>query len=191
MRESSVWLITSCLLLGAATEAPALVLCRTSDDTLKVRDACRKGEKLIDPAALRLQGPPGPQGLQGPRGFKGPVGADGPRGAVGPPGEAGPPGPRGLPGAPVSFYIVQGSTKTIGDSAIDVETLNCSNLGDAAVSWADEGAGLFAGPGVSGFQNVLPQLTGSLPIGFTFTFFCTTNPTCTLTHRIICADLTP
>jgi hypothetical protein len=46
--------------------------------------------------------------------------------------------------------------------------LNCTNAGDAAVGWAPEGYGLVAGPGVS-----------------------STNPTCSITHRIICADLTP
>jgi hypothetical protein len=50
----------------------AAVLCKTTDDTLKVRDICKKHEIRLDPAMLGLQGPPGPRGLQG---IQGPPGA--------------------------------------------------------------------------------------------------------------------
>ena len=111
---------------------------------------------------------------------------------VGPPGPAGPPGPPGPPGAgSVTFYVVDGAQKDVAASANDVETISC-DPGDAATGWTGEGLGLVAGPGVSGFRNVTPVLTGTTPSGFTFTFICTTNPTCEdLQHRVICADLTP
>ena len=145
---------------------------------------CRRGLKGFDAWALTVGavGPPGPPGSPGP---SGPSGPSGPAGPSGPPGPAGPPGPPGLPG----FYVVAGPTNTVNVSAVDTETVSC-NAGDAAMSWATEGYGLVAGPGVSGFENVVPTTNGSSPTGFTFTFICNTFPTCNqLTHRIICADV--
>ena len=182
MRQSSLWLLTFCLILCSASQTMALVLCKTSDDTLKVRDVCKKGEKRLDPVALGLQGPPGPIGPKGP---------SGPSGLLGPPGPPGPPGLPGLPGLSADFYVVQGNAKLIGLETTDFETLSCTSLDDAAVSWSYEGSGLIGGPGAGGFMNVLPLLTGSHPSGFTFSFFCSTYPTCGITYRIICADLTP
>jgi hypothetical protein len=141
---------------------------------------CRRGNKGYDAWELTI-------GAAGPPGPPGPPGAPGTPGTPGAPGTPGPPGPPGVAG----FYVVAGSAHAVLASATDVESLNCTNAGDAAVSWAPEGYGLVAGPGVSGFLNVVPALTGTLPTGFTFTFVCSTNPTCTITHRIICADLTP
>jgi sulfatase-modifying factor enzyme 1 len=42
--------------------ASAKVLCARPSGTLKIRDACRTRETLVDPVALGLQGPPGPPG---------------------------------------------------------------------------------------------------------------------------------
>src|SRR5690242_11485519 len=42
--------------------ASAKVLCARPSGTLKIRDACRSRETLVDPVALGLQGPPGPPG---------------------------------------------------------------------------------------------------------------------------------
>src|SRR5262245_53387147 len=92
MRQPSVLLITSFLLLASVTEATALVLCRAPDDSLKVRDSCKRRERRVDPAALGLQGPPGPTG---PGGLIGPVGPPGPPGSPGPTGPPGSPGPPG------------------------------------------------------------------------------------------------
>jgi|SRR3954465_5512164 len=62
------------LSLAGASISTAAVLCKTSDDTLKVRDtACKNREIRIDPASLGLQGPPGPRGFRGPQGPAGPL----------------------------------------------------------------------------------------------------------------------
>jgi hypothetical protein len=74
------------LLLGVAN-ASALVLCKTSDDTLKVRATCKASETLVDPVAAGLRGPAGPIGPQGPAGPAGPtgsIGSPGPQGDMRP-----------------------------------------------------------------------------------------------------------
>ncbi len=106
------------------------------------------------------------------------------------PGPQGPPGPQGAPGPPATFYVVDGATKVVPSSTTDVETVSCSP-GDAATGWAMEGAGLVAGPASSGHRTVIPVVAGTLPTGFTFKYVCSTAPTCEITHRVICADLTP
>ncbi len=106
------------------------------------------------------------------------------------PGPQGPPGPQGDPGPPVVFYVVNGPTKNVPASSTDIETLSC-NAGDAAVSWAMEGAGLVAGPAASGHRTVIPVLTATSPTGFTFKYVCTTNPQCEITNRIVCAGGAP
>lgn len=106
------------------------------------------------------------------------------------PGPQGPPGPPGPPGSAATFYVVDGVTKNVPASGTDVETLSC-NAGDAVTGWAMEGAGLVSGPAASGHRTVIPVVTGTQPTGFTFKYVCSTTPHCEITHRIICADLTP
>lgn len=68
------------LALGWTGAARGAILCKTSDGTVKVRDAaCLKHETRLDPSSLGLQGPPGPPG---------------------PVGRPGAPGPQGIPGVP-------------------------------------------------------------------------------------------
>ncbi len=107
-------------------------------------------------------------------------------GCKGPEGPQGPPGPPGLS----SFYVVDGAIKIVPGSTTDIQTVSC-NLGDAATGWAMEGAGVALGPVASGHRTVIPVITGTQPTGFEFKFLCTTGPGCTITNRIICADLTP
>jgi hypothetical protein len=106
------------------------------------------------------------------------------------PGPQGPPGPQGAPGPPATFYVVDGATKSVPASTTDVETVSC-NPGDAVTGWAMEGAGLVSGPAASGHRTVIPVVSGTVPTGFTFKYVCSTAPSCEITHRIICADLTP
>lgn len=77
------------VLLPSTTNASTAILCKTSDDTLKVRDTCKANETRVDPVTLGLQGPPGPTGPSGPQGM---AGSAGPTGPSGPQGPAGPPG---------------------------------------------------------------------------------------------------
>ena len=59
---------------GAALAAPPMaeaVLCQKRSGVLVVREACKRKERVADPVALGLQGPPGLQGLQGPQGPQG------------------------------------------------------------------------------------------------------------------------
>lgn len=71
--------------LFLANIASALVLCKASDGSLKLRDIkCQKREVLINPALLGLLGPPGPQGPQGDKGDPGPQGPQGVQGVPGP-----------------------------------------------------------------------------------------------------------
>lgn len=84
------------LTLAFAVSADALVLCapKSGVGALKVREACKKKETTIDPAAVGLVGPEGPQG---------------PTGDQGEPGVAGPQGPSG----PVADYEILVSTQTV------------------------------------------------------------------------------
>ncbi|MEZ5331919.1 MAG: hypothetical protein R2991_07650 [Thermoanaerobaculia bacterium] len=109
----------------------------------------------------------------------------------GPPGPPGPAGPPGAAGAGLAFYVVEGATKLVSASATDVETLSCDDPADAATGWAMEGAGLVSGPAASGHRSVVPVVTGTTPTGFTFRYVCATAPTCEITNRIVCADLSP
>ena len=68
------------------TTADAAVLCANASGSVFVRDACKSSEKPLDPVALGLVGPPGPQG---PQGMPGPAGSSGPAGAPGPAGVSG------------------------------------------------------------------------------------------------------
>ncbi len=114
------------------------------------------------------------------------------QGPPGPPGPPGPAGPAGPPGGTVDFYVVTSTPVTVPSSGTDTQTLSCSDPADAAVGWTKEGFGLVAGPGVSGFLNSAPVLTGTRPTGIAFTFVCSTTPSCdNLTYRVICADRSP
>lgn len=68
------FLLAAFLTASTATLADGLVLCARSRDgnptgSIRIRDACRPSEILVDPVALNLQGPPGATGRQGrPRG---------------------------------------------------------------------------------------------------------------------------
>jgi len=143
---------------------------------------CKRGNDGFDAWDLTI----GAGGEAGPTGPTGETGATGPTGATGATGATGTVTGSGL----VGFYVVTGANRVVAASATDVSSLSC-NAGDAAMSWAPEGFGLVVGPGVSGFLNVVPIETASVPTGFTFTFICSTNPTCDIRQRIVCADLTP
>lgn len=93
------WLI-ALLAVSVPSSAFASVLCETRAATVKVRDACKRGETLIDPVALGLQGPKGDAGPQGQQGSQGPRGFNGGQGPQGPKGDKGDPGTAGAPGAP-------------------------------------------------------------------------------------------
>lgn len=160
---------------------------------------CNKGNTGFDAWELTIGavGPPGAPGEQGeqgkggPQGEQGKEGPQGEQGKVGPQGEQGKVGPPGPPGLPAGFYVVTGPTKTVLASETDEETLTCTNPGDAATGWAMEGAGLVSGPASSGHRTVIPVLDGTLPVGFLFKYVCSTAPSCEITNRIICADLSP
>jgi hypothetical protein len=47
------------VLLAVASTADAAVMCKTRSGTVKIRDACRPRETVVDPVALNLQGPRG------------------------------------------------------------------------------------------------------------------------------------
>ncbi|HEV7735288.1 MAG TPA: SUMF1/EgtB/PvdO family nonheme iron enzyme [Candidatus Binatia bacterium] len=47
------------------------VLCQKRTGVLVVREACKRKERVADPVALGLQGPPGSQGIQGSQGPQG------------------------------------------------------------------------------------------------------------------------
>lgn len=130
-------------LLASASSAEALVLCVNPNGTIIARETCRPGTTQLDPAAVGLVGPAGPQGEPGPAG---PQGAPGP---AGPQGEAGPAGPQGAPGpagpseafanyGPESFQrIAGGTTQTVSSVTLPVgnytlaATVSGVALGDA------------------------------------------------------------
>jgi len=70
-------------LLTVASAADAIVLCAkpkkngTYNTSVKIREACRKGETPLDPAALGLRGPQGAEGSQGAKGDRGDPGPAG------------------------------------------------------------------------------------------------------------------
>jgi hypothetical protein len=55
-------LATAVLPLAPAVRADAATLCVTKNGSLRLRVACRPRERVVDPAAIGLQGPPGPPG---------------------------------------------------------------------------------------------------------------------------------
>jgi hypothetical protein len=63
--------ITGFVMLGIATPVVAVMLCArprtdgTYNATVKIRELCKLSEHQLDPVALGLQGPPGPQGEPG------------------------------------------------------------------------------------------------------------------------------
>ena len=69
---------------AATTGAQALVLCVDSGGNLSATTSCKKGWTQLDPVAVGLRGPAGPQGPAGPAGPQGVVGPAGPQGARGP-----------------------------------------------------------------------------------------------------------
>ena len=61
MSKRTAFLISTAILLVAMSPISADVLCVKHDDgALAVRQACKINETQVDPAALGLQGPPGP-----------------------------------------------------------------------------------------------------------------------------------
>ena len=72
MRTSTIVLTNLAILLSTTMPAPASVLCSKKNGIVVVRDACKKKESALDPAALGMQGPQGDQGIQGPPGQQGP-----------------------------------------------------------------------------------------------------------------------
>lgn len=90
------------MLAHASVELSAEVLCSGKNGAVFVRAQCAKNETQLDPVALGLVGPRGPQGQAGLQGPAGPQGPDGPQGPAGPDGPIGLTGPAGPPGPPGS-----------------------------------------------------------------------------------------
>ena len=68
-------LLMSALLEGPFSDADAAVLCVQNNGGVTVRRIqCNSNEDQLDPAALGLVGPQGPQGPPGPQGSPGPQG---------------------------------------------------------------------------------------------------------------------
>jgi hypothetical protein len=62
------------IVVGTALAAPPAaeaVLCQKRSGVLVVREACKRKERVADPVALGLQGPPGAQGAPGAQGVQG------------------------------------------------------------------------------------------------------------------------
>ena len=121
------------LVVGQASAAHAILLCKGRSGTLRLREKCGRREVTLDPKLFTV-GAPGPQGIQGPPGAQGPQGergtqglagergpqglpgAAGPAGSSGPMGPVGPVGPQGAqgPAGPVGPQGVQGAAGRVG-----------------------------------------------------------------------------
>ena len=80
MRRDWLLVFIISLLIGLCSRTEAEVLCRDQNGAVSAREACRKAETRLNPAALGVVGAPGPKGEKGERG---------PRGQQGPPGDSG------------------------------------------------------------------------------------------------------
>jgi hypothetical protein len=120
MYRTSVIPVVAMVLLCGSTSSEALVLCGNASGSVFVGAVCKAGMTRIDPAAVGLVGPAGPQGPAGPAGPQGPAGPAGSQGAQGPAGPqgaqgpAGPQGPAGQPGLSAAGFAIAGHV--IGDA---------------------------------------------------------------------------
>lgn len=118
-RRAGAWSFAlAAALLGAATSANALVLCRNTGGSLFALAACPPGFSSVSVGDIQgLQGPQGPQGPAGPAGPTGPTGATGPIGPIGPIGPVGPTGATG-PAGPAGTQVIA-SFSTTGPHSLD------------------------------------------------------------------------
>src|SRR2546427_3998831 len=96
-RESLVTIVTGLALAGVSAQVDAAMLCAKKSGALFLREACKRKETPIAPAAFGT-GPTGAAGPTGPTGSGGPTGPMGPTGPAGdtaPTGAAGDTGPTG------------------------------------------------------------------------------------------------
>ena len=181
MQRIHAGLLGGVALLASASSAEALVLCVNSSGSVVVRDACRPGTTRLDPAAVGLVGPAGPQGPTGPAGPQGAQGPAGPAGAQGPAGPAGPPGPTGPAGPSVAYAnygatgfqrIASGTTQTVSSVTLPVgtytlaATVSGNALGDARfMSCYFISAGVLEGrPALISFDDAKQPLIGQVTV---------------------------
>ena len=77
--------VTMCAFTPVAVANAAALCARPRTDgtfnaSVRIREMCRANERQLDPSALGLQGPLGPQGSVGPSGPQGAIGTQGPAG---------------------------------------------------------------------------------------------------------------
>jgi len=119
MKKVHAGLLGGIALLASALPAEALVLCVNSSGSVVVLEACKPGMMQLDPAAVGLVGPAGPEGPAGPAGPQGPTGPAGPQGATGP---AGPSNAYTNYGATSLQRIAEGTTQTVSSVTLPVGT---------------------------------------------------------------------
>jgi len=134
MKKIHAELLGVVALLATTSTAEALVLCVNPSGAIVVRESCRPGTTQLDPAAVGLVGPAGPQGEAGPAG---PQGEPGPAGAQGPAGPAGPSDAYTNYGPDDFQRIAEGTTQTVSSVTLPVgsytlaATVSGIALGDA------------------------------------------------------------
>lgn len=169
MRIIHAGLLGGVALLASASPAEALVLCVNSSGSVVVRDTCRPGTTQLDPAAVGLVGPAGPQGPAGPAGPQGPTGLAGPQGATGP---AGPSNAYTNFGATSLQRIASGTTQTVSSVTLPAgtytlaATVSGNALGDARfMSCYFISAGALDGrPALISFDDAKQPLIGQVTI---------------------------
>lgn len=174
MKKMHAGLLGGIALVASASSAEALVLCINSSGSVVVRDTCKQGLMQLDPAAVGLIGPAGPQGPTGPTGGQGPTG---PAGAQGPTGPAGPSNAYTNYGATSLQRIAGGTTQTVSSVTLPAGTYTLSAtvsgnaLGDARfMSCYFISAGALNGrPALISFDDAKQPLIGEVTISNTNT----------------------
>ena len=134
MKRIHVGLLGGLAMVASAPSAEALVLCVNSSGSVAVLEQCKSGMVQLDPAAVGLVGPAGPQGPTGPAGPQGPTGPAGPQGPTGP---AGPSNAYTNYGATSWQRIANGTTQTVSSVTLPAgtytlaATVSGNALGDA------------------------------------------------------------
>jgi len=68
LRHAVIAMVAGMAVGSTALPARALVVCKKKSGAVFLRDACKKKETVVDPAAFGATGPQGPAGAQGPQG---------------------------------------------------------------------------------------------------------------------------
>src|SRR2546427_11092881 len=67
LRHSLIAMVAGMAVGSTALPARALVVCKKKSGAVFLRDACKKKETVVDPAAFGATGPQAPAGPQGPQ----------------------------------------------------------------------------------------------------------------------------